>query len=355
MNEKKGTAVRRCPCFADDPAPQQLTAPCRKYQAACATLESNRCTDSADIHFRSFLKLLAGWRREGLRARRRNRRFDYGIRSCASRCPHWRPCPSKLGPRDVQVDLNADVGESFGRWTLGHDVDVIRNVTSASIACGYHAGDPGVMRQAVRMSKDAGVAIGAHPGLPDLAGFGRREMAATPGEVADFVLYQIGALSAIAAAEGVRLAHVKAHGALYNMAARDAALAGAIAGAAAAFDPALVLIGPPGSELLRAATAAGLPAAGEGFADRSYEPDGSLTPRTRPGAVLDRADIVVERAIRMVRLGLVTATDGSELTLRVDTICIHGDTPGAGELSRRLRDGLEAAGISVRPLRGKHP
>jgi 5-oxoprolinase (ATP-hydrolysing) subunit A len=255
----------------------------------------------------------------------------------------------------MEVDLNADVGESFGRWHLGDDAAVIPHVTSASIACGYHAGDPGVMRAAVVMAREAGVAVGAHPGLPDLAGFGRRSMAVSPRETEDLVLYQIGALAALAAAEGVRLRHVKPHGALYNMAARDPELASAVARAVAAFDPTIIVLGPPGSELTQAAAAAGLATASEGFADRAYEPDGSLAPRSRPGAVLDSVPAIVERAVRLVRQGAVTATDGSELAIRIDTICIHGDTPGAAELGQRLRTALEAAGVAVRPLRGQRP
>src|SRR5688572_7878059 len=202
----------------------------------------------------------------------------------------------------------------------------MKSITSANVACGYHAGDPGVMRATVRMARDAGVAVGAHPGFPDLAGFGRRNMSASPREVEDFVLYQVSALAAIAAAEGVRLQHVKAHGALYNMAVRDRALADAIAKAVAAFDRALILFGLPETELLRAAEAAGLRVAAEGFADRAYEPDGSLTPRSRAGAVIHDADEVVRRAVRMARDSVVTAIDGREIPMRVDTICTHGDT-----------------------------
>jgi UPF0271 protein len=247
----------------------------------------------------------------------------------------------------IRVDLNSDIGESFGRWSLGHDADVLRSITSANVACGYHAGDPGVMRDTVRLARDLGVAIGAHPGFPDLVGFGRRNLAASPREVEDFVLYQIGALAAIAAAEGVALQHVKAHGALYNMAIRDRALADAIARAVAAFDRSLVLFGLPGTELLRAGEAAGLAVAAEGFADRSYEPDGSLTPRTRPGAVVHDQEDVVRRAVRMARDGVVTASDGGDIPMRVQTICTHGDTPGSHELTRLLRAGLEREGIAV--------
>jgi 5-oxoprolinase (ATP-hydrolysing) subunit A len=255
----------------------------------------------------------------------------------------------------VEVDLNADLGESFGRWTLGEDEAVMRHVTSVSLACGFHAGDPGVMRAAVAMARDHGLAVGAHPGLPDLAGFGRRRMAVSPREVENLVLYQVGALAAIAAAEGLRLCHVKPHGALYGMAAEDPALAAAVARAVAAFDAGLVILGPPDSELTRAAVAAGLAAGREGFADRAYEPDGSLSPRSRPGAVLEDVRAIVERAVGMVRDGRVIAADGAPLAIRVDTLCIHGDAPGAAELGRRLRQGLEQAGVRVRPLRGHAP
>jgi 5-oxoprolinase (ATP-hydrolysing) subunit A len=250
----------------------------------------------------------------------------------------------------MRIDLNSDLGESFGRWTLGNDAELMKAITSANVACGYHAGDPGVMRDTVRLARDAGVAIGAHPGFPDLAGFGRRNMSASPREVEDFVLYQIGALAALAAAEGVRLQHVKPHGALYNMAVSDRALADAIARAVAAFDRSLLLFALPGTELLDAAERAGLRAAAEGFADRAYEPDGSLTPRTRPGAVIHSSEDVVGRAIRMARDGIVRAIDGSDIPMPVATICTHGDTPGSHELTRQLRAGLEAAGIAVRAV-----
>jgi UPF0271 protein len=232
---------------------------------------------------------------------------------------------------------------------MGTDTEVLASVSSANIACGYHAGDPAVMRRTVRSARDAGVAVGAHPGLPDLLGFGRREMRVQPADVEDMVLYQVGALAALAAAEGVRLRHVKAHGALYNMAARDVSLASAIARSVAAFDRDLLLFGLAGSVLLEAGRDAGLRVASEGFADRAYEPDGSLTPRSRPGAVIDDPDRVVERAVRMVTQGRVTATDGSEVALQVDTLCTHGDTPGAQALVRRLRAGLESQGVAVRP------
>ena len=250
----------------------------------------------------------------------------------------------------MHMDLNSDLGESFGRWTLGNDAELMKSITSANVACGFHAGDPGVMRETVRMARDNGVAIGAHPGLPDLAGFGRRNMAVTAAEVENLVVYQIGALAAIAAAEHVKLRHVKAHGALYNMAVKDRALADAIAAAVRAVDPELVVFALPGTELARAAEDAGLHVAREGFADRAYEADGSLTPRSRPGSVIQSADEVIGRAVRMARDGVVRATNGSDIPMRVDTLCTHGDTPGSHELTRQLRAGLDAEGILVQTL-----
>jgi UPF0271 protein len=250
----------------------------------------------------------------------------------------------------ASIDLNSDLGESFGRWTLGNDQALMPSITSCSIACGFHAGDPEVMRRTVRLAREHGVSAGAHPGLPDLAGFGRRTMAVTPDEVEALVLYQIGALDGVARAEGVRLRHVKPHGALYNMAVRDRRLATAIARAVAAFDRSLILLALPATELMNAAIAAGLPVAAEGFADRAYEADGSLTPRDRPGAVIHDPAIVVARAVRMAKEGVVADREGRDVAMRVDTICTHGDTPGSHELARRLRDGLEQAGVSVRPV-----
>jgi UPF0271 protein len=252
----------------------------------------------------------------------------------------------------MRIDLNADVGESFGAYTIGADAELIPSITSANVACGFHGGDPAVMRRTVRLAREAGVSVGAHPGFQDLAGFGRREMRVSPQDAEDMVLYQIGALAGIARSEGVSLRHVKPHGALYNMAVRDAALAEAIARAVRAFDPALIVFALPGSELMRAGDACGLPVAAEGFADRSYEPDGSLTPRSRKGAVIHDTSAVVARAVRMATEGKVTASDGSEILLRVQTICTHGDTPGAQELTRALRAGLERAGVLIAPVSG---
>lgn len=250
----------------------------------------------------------------------------------------------------MEIDLNADVGESFGIYTIGEDSALIPLLTSVNVACGFHAGDPGVMRSTVALARAHGVAVGAHPGFPDLAGFGRREMSATPREIEDLVAYQIGALAGIAAAEGVRLQHVKAHGALYNMAARDRTVADAVARATALVDRTLILLGLPDSQLTAAGRAAGLRTASEGFADRAYQPNGALVPRSRPGAVIDDVDTVVTRAVAMARDHVVVAIDGARVTLDVETICVHGDTPGAAGLAARIRAALQRAGLAVRPL-----
>jgi UPF0271 protein len=250
----------------------------------------------------------------------------------------------------VRIDLNADVGESFGAYAVGHDPGLMKSITSANIAAGFHAGDPSVLRATVRRAKAHGVAVGAHPGFPDLSGFGRREMQMSPHEVEDLVLYQIAAVAGVAQVEGVALQHVKPHGALYNMAARDAALAGAIARAVAAFSRSLVLLGLSGSELLKAGKAAGLRVAAEVFADRAYEPDGSLASRKKPGAIINDIDAVVARSVKMAKEGTVVAIDGSLVQLQADTICVHSDTPGADELAAKLRAGLQSAGIAVTPL-----
>ncbi|MBY9079701.1 LamB/YcsF family protein [Paenibacillus sp. HN-1] len=247
----------------------------------------------------------------------------------------------------IEIDLNCDMGESFGAYTIGNDDELLREVTSANIACGFHAGDPAVMRRSVTSALAAGVNIGAHPGLPDLAGFGRRNMQISPEEAFDLVTYQIGALAAFVRQEGGRLRHVKPHGALYNMAAASRPLADAIAGAVCRFDPALVLYGLAGSELLAAGNAAGLRTASEVFADRAYMADGSLVPRGVPGAVIHDAAEAAGRVLRMVREGAVTALDGSAVPLLADTVCIHGDSPGAAGFAAALRRALEAEGIRV--------
>jgi 5-oxoprolinase (ATP-hydrolysing) subunit A len=250
----------------------------------------------------------------------------------------------------MRIDINSDVGESFGAYSIGHDAGLMRSITSANVAAGFHAGDPSVLRQTIRIAKKHGVAVGAHPGFPDLVGFGRRELTVSPTEAEDFVLYQVAAVAGVAAAEGVSLQHVKPHGALFNMAVHDAELAAAIARAVAAFDKRLVLFGLPGSEILKAGRAAGLRVAAEVFADRAYEPDGTLASRKKPGTVIHDPEAVVARAVRMVTQKTVVAIDGSVVALEADTMCVHGDTPGSDDLAARIRAGLEKAGVEVRSL-----
>ena len=247
----------------------------------------------------------------------------------------------------VRIDLNCDMGESFGAYTMGNDIEILDYVSSANIACGFHAGDPSTMRTTVREALARGVAVGAHPGLPDLEGFGRRNMAVSQTEAYDMVLYQVGALAGYAQAMGARLSHVKAHGALYNMAAKDYALAEAIAQAVHDFDRKLVLFGLAGSEMLRAAEKLGLRAAGEVFADRSYQDDGSLTPRTQAGAMIVDEEAAVLQVRRMVTQGLVRSVRGNDVPVRAETVCIHGDQPGALAFVKRLRAELERAGVQV--------
>ncbi|MGE5140633.1 MAG: LamB/YcsF family protein [Rudaea sp.] len=248
------------------------------------------------------------------------------------------------------MDLNSDLGESFGTYTLGNDAGLMPLITSANIACGFHAGDPQVMDRTVGLAKQFGVAVGAHPGYPDLAGFGRRKIDATENEIEDFVLYQVAALAGFARAHGVSLRHVKPHGALYNVAATNLAVARAIAQGIARFDPTLILVGLANSALVQAAGQAGLRAAREGFADRSYSPDGTLRSRREPGAVHATAELAAQQALDLARDRRVTAFDGSVIALEVDTICLHGDTPNAVEYARAVRQALTGAGIKVQPL-----
>jgi len=247
------------------------------------------------------------------------------------------------------IDLNCDMGESFGAWTMGQDDAVLAHVTSANIACGFHAGDPVTMQRTVAAAVKHGVAVGAHPSLPDLGGFGRREMRVSADEAYAMTLYQIGALAAVARAAGAGLRHVKPHGALYNMAARDRVLADAIARAVRDFDRALILVGLAGSELPRAGEAAGLAVAHEAFADRRYEADGSLIARSKAGAVIDDIDAAVAQALSIASHGEAETVNGT-LRIRADTICVHGDRPDAAIFARRLREALDAAGLSVAPL-----
>jgi UPF0271 protein len=250
----------------------------------------------------------------------------------------------------VRIDLNADVGESFGPYTIGDDAAIMRSITSANVAAGFHGGDPSVLRRTIRLARDQGVAVGAHPGFPDLVGFGRRNLHVSAADAEDLVLYQIAAVAGVAAAEGVRLQHVKPHGALYNQAARDAALADAVARAVAACDRSLILFGPPGSALLSSGRSAGLRVAAEAFADRAYGADGSLVSRSQPGAVIHDRDEVVARAVAIARDRRVAAIDGRMIPIEADTLCIHGDTPGADALAAAIRDALGSAGIPVEPV-----
>jgi UPF0271 protein len=245
------------------------------------------------------------------------------------------------------IDLNCDCGESFGPWAMGDDAGVLPYVTSANIACGGHAGDPTVMRRTVRLCRELGVAIGAHPGYPDMQGFGRRSLPLSLAEVENSVLAQIGALHAITRAEGLELRHVKAHGALYNDAARNPALAAAIARAVAAFSRDLVLVGLAGSALIAAGIEAGLPVAREAFADRTYEPDGSLRNRAYPDALITDPAQNLAQAVAIALHGQVTSVTGTVINVQAETLCIHGDTPGAAVRAAALRRGLEAAGVTV--------
>lgn len=249
-----------------------------------------------------------------------------------------------------RIDFNCDMGEGFGAWRMGDDIALLDHVTSANVACGFHAGDPATIRRTVKAAVEKGVAIGAHPSLPDLQGFGRRPMHVSPEEIYDIVVYQVGAVDAFARACGGRLSHVKAHGALYNMAAKDRALADAVAAAVRDVDKSLVLFGLSGSELIAAAQAAGVTSAAEVFADRSYQDDGSLTPRGRPGAMIEDVEASIEQVRRMVLEGLVRAQSGKDVVVRADTLCIHGDQPGALEFARRIRAALVQHGAEVRAI-----
>ncbi|MDQ8733876.1 5-oxoprolinase subunit PxpA [Paenibacillus sp. LHD-38] len=247
-----------------------------------------------------------------------------------------------------QVDLNCDMGEGFGVYHTGSDSELMKYITSANIACGFHAGDAATIRRTVKLALEHGVAIGAHPGLPDLAGFGRRVIDITPEEAYDMTVYQLGAVQAFTKSEGGTVRHVKPHGALYNMAARSRQLADAIAEAVYRVDPSLLLFGLAGSELILAGKAIGLHTINEVFADRTYESDGSLTPREIAGAVIVDAGRAAAQAVKMIKEGEVQTRQQSGFILKADTVCVHGDTPGALEHVQRLREALEAEGIAVK-------
>ena len=248
------------------------------------------------------------------------------------------------------IDLNCDLGEAFGAWRMGEDEALLGVVSSASIACGFHAGDPSTMRRTCAAAAARGVSVGAHVGYRDLAGFGRRPMRVPPEELADEITYQISALDGFARLAGTRVGYVKPHGALYNTAAVDAEQAGAVADAVGRYDPGLALVGLAGSAGLRIAAERGLTTIAEAFADRAYTPEGALVSRLRPGSVLHDPDEIVERCVTMVRDGRVRAVDGGLIEFSAQTVCVHGDTPGAVEIARRLREGLLAAGITLEPF-----
>ncbi len=248
------------------------------------------------------------------------------------------------------MDLNSDLGESFGAYTLGADAEIFPYITSANIACGFHAGDPQVMDRTVALAKAHGVAVGAHPGYPDLAGFGRRAIEASEAEIENLVLYQIGALAGFCRAHGPPLRHVKPHGALYNVASRDIQVARAIVRGVARYDPQLILVGLANSALIQAAEELGLTAACEGFCDRAYNPDGTLRSRREPGAVHATPERAAAQAVQIARDHNVTAYDGTIIPLEVDTLCIHGDTPPAVEYAQAIRRALADAGIELHAL-----
>ena len=245
------------------------------------------------------------------------------------------------------IDLNCDMGESFGAWTMGNDETLMNYISSANIACGFHAGDATIMRKTAEMAIKKGVAIGAHPGFPDLQGFGRRNMQLNAQEVYDICVYQIGAMLNITNALGAKLHHVKPHGALYNMAAKDAALAQAIARAMHDSDPNLILYGLSGSLLITEAEKIGLQTASEVFADRTYQPDGNLTPRTQANALIEDTKTAVAQVIRMIKEQKVIAIDGNEVALKANTVCIHGDGAHAASFAKALNEKLKAEGIEI--------
>ena len=245
------------------------------------------------------------------------------------------------------IDLNADMGESFGAWQMGRDAELMDLVSSINVACGFHAGDATVLRHTVETAIGKGVKIGAHPSFPDLQGFGRREMKMSPGEIFDIVLFQVATVKGICEAFGAKLNHVKPHGALYNQAAKDRVIARAIAEAVKKIDGNLVLYGLSGSFLIVEAESAGLRTASEVFADRTYQTDGNLTPRVRPDALIADAERAVEQVIGMIKKSIVTSVDGVAIPICAETVCIHGDSPHAVEFATKIRNALLANGIAV--------
>ena len=251
----------------------------------------------------------------------------------------------------LAIDLNSDLGESFGRYTLGMDGEIIPLVSSANVACGYHASDPVVMKKTVELAGKAGVEVGAHPGFPDLMGFGRRNMSLTADEAYSYTMYQLGALDGFLKAAGMKMQHVKPHGAMYNMAAKDYKLAEAICCAVRDYDPGLIVLALAGGELLRAAEDLGLPAAAEYFADRAYEDDGTLRNRRLEGSMITDEDVAIERTIRMIREHKVRTYSGNDLTLKGSSVCVHGDGEKALAFVRKIRSKLAEEGIEILPLK----
>jgi UPF0271 protein len=248
------------------------------------------------------------------------------------------------------IDLNSDLGEGFGVWRMGDDAALLGIVTSANVACGFHAGDPTIMSAVTGTAADRGVAVGAQVSYRDLAGFGRRRIEMDPGELTDEVIYQIGALDGFCHVAGQSVRYVKPHGALYNTCVDDEVQAAAVVRAVALYDDSLPVLGLPGSALLRHAGRAGLPCVAEGFVDRAYTPDGRLVPRSDPAALVTDVDEVVQRAVRLAQDGEVVAVDGTVLSMKVESLCVHGDTPGAVSLARQVRAALEHAGAVVQPF-----
>ena len=250
----------------------------------------------------------------------------------------------------MRMDLNSDIGESYGIYKIGDDENLMSYITSANIACGFHGGDPDVMYRTVQMCKAHGVGIGAHPGYQDLSGFGRRVLKMSETQVEYMMLYQLGALSAFTRAQGATLRHVKPHGALYNFAAQDMPTARAIARAVTRFDSDLILVGLANSFLIQAAAEFGIPFAREGFIDRAYNNDGTLVPRSEAGSVMSSPARAVQVAIQLVREGTVRTVDGKIMPLEVDTLCIHGDTPGAVQIAAAVNEALRAEGVELKPV-----
>ena len=246
-----------------------------------------------------------------------------------------------------KVDLNSDLGESFGAYTIGMDAEILKYVSSANVACGWHAGDAVVMEQTVADAAKAGTAVGAHPGFPDLMGFGRRNMVVTPAEAKAYIKYQLGALMAFTKAKGIQMQHVKPHGALYNMAAVDEALAEAICQGIYEVDPTIILLGLANSKMISAAEKIGLRAASEVFADRAYNDDGTLVSRKLPGAVIHDKEIAIARTVQMVTQGTVETVTGKIINIKADSICVHGDNPSALEFVKNIRATLEKNGVTI--------